>query len=317
MARFNNQKAHYDSLISLFKYLITLSIAILTLIAGVITWLTWSNGKEMREDLNKEKVEIKKELQDLKNEVKENENKVIKNLNKLTERVNGDIDETRKDALNEISNIKDAASVLAEQEARRKINDVFENKNFDDFVVKIAQERIEPRVRTIVDETMASLSKVETQNAIDNLTSNDISKEELGWSYFSTNIAIKLNNTQQNQLVRAYESKNTKVNPKSYFAIILQRTKSDIATKFFKEVLSTETYSKQNTNVAISYFIAHNIEHEFLEQYIIKQMEESNSPQDIYYMFVFSSTWLSENYTAYLLNNRNLVRKIYNNLDKD
>jgi len=177
---FNDEREHYKSLISLFKYSVTIITTVITLIGGALAWITYSNGQEMREAMQQEKENLKSEVAEMKAEVGE-ERERLQNLEK---EMFSNVYYVRNQTDQQISVIRDEASVMAKTEARNRIDQVFKDNNFEGFVEDVARDRMEPQIKDLVDKNMqAFLDKVQKEkidNAIAQITEGDMQDITIG-----------------------------------------------------------------------------------------------------------------------------------------
>lgn len=159
--RFNDEKAHYKSLIDLFKFCITIITTLITIIGLGIGFFTYSNGKEMRDGLEKEKNEMKENVNAMKADLKDQENDLKKredlmkadlkeqeevmrtNISNMVLATKDEIGITKDQAIKQIGNIRNVAT----NEARNRIDQVFRERKLDKFFEDIATKRMEPRIQ--------------------------------------------------------------------------------------------------------------------------------------------------------------------------
>jgi hypothetical protein len=313
MSDFNDEKAHYQSLISLHKYTITLATSIITIIGIGVGLITYSNGQEMREDIQLQKEENNRKLDRLTTEIDKYKDKI----DKLSEKVNRDVDRTRTDAINEIGNIKVTSSFLAQQEARKKINEVFEYKNFDDFVNKIAQERIEPKINKLVDNKIIQNEELQIENALKNLASSEYLQFNKGVAFLNFNQNIQLTENQIKTIINIFKRSTTSEDNQYQIAGILHTKKSENCTLFFKELIFTEEYNHTLTQYSIKYFLVNNLEHAFFSKYVDYIINQSNNhPTNTFINILSTASQISVSHTRYLINDKNLVNQLFNQKER-
>lgn len=155
----SSEKLQYEKLASYFKYLVGITMSAITIVCAVAGFLFWNSGKEMREEFNNKNVELRNDFKAIQEDLKQQKASMQFELSKLSEKSNSEIEKTRINAIGEIENVKTYASSEARLEARNKINEVFNNKNFDDFVAQIAKERMEPQIVNLVDQRLIQNEK--------------------------------------------------------------------------------------------------------------------------------------------------------------
>ena len=94
MARYSHsqEKQHYDSLTSFLKYGLTLITTLITLVGLFVGFITYSNGKEMRDALASEKQMMHDNVKEMKDELKEREKSMLKKERLLEERVTNQLE---------------------------------------------------------------------------------------------------------------------------------------------------------------------------------------------------------------------------------
>lgn len=298
MSEVNDSKQHYESLISLFKF----SLGLFSFFGVAIGYLVYSDGKEMRQELKERKIELNKNVEDMKSDLKEKEKLMRQDLINLSSKIDNQVHSTKQDAIAEIASVKTSATNEARSEARNKINEVFSNKNFDDFVTKIAKERMEPQIINLVDKRLTQNEKELIDEAINNIGSLDKSKSILSISYLQTNPRIKLNDNQIQKIINSIEFADDNYKP-SIIGLLLFK-KSELTTEFFKKEL--ESVNNLNQNFAIQYFAFNKIDYNTFEEIIYKIIIK-NPESGLYINSIEICRPINKSYTLKLLNSIILI----------
>jgi flagellar basal body-associated protein FliL len=196
VGRFNDSKAHYDSLISLFKYVISIIILVITLVGGVIGYLTFTNSQDMREEFRARRNEAKDEIKEIKDEIRNEKVAMQKERESLTLEMRLSINKARKETLEEIDLIKNHASLIAEAEARQKINEVFDKQNLNGFIEELAEQRIKPKIDNLIDRRIVQIKNDEIDKAIEYLRDSKVHNFNIGYLYLQTNSQLELTEYQ-------------------------------------------------------------------------------------------------------------------------
>ena len=302
MSEPNDSKSHYESLISLFKF----SLGLFSFFGVAIGYLVYSDGKEMRQELKERKIELNKSVEDMKSDLKQKEQVMRQDLINLSSKIDNQVNSTKQDAITEITNIKTSASNEAKSEARNKINEVFSNKNFDEFVEKIAKERMEPQINNLVDKKLSSNQNILIETAVQNLSSSDRIKLMQGLSYLQLNSSLKLSDNQIKRVISAMEGENLSYRL-NYIMILLFRN-SEISTDFFK--LELESGNSDTQPQAMQYFVYHNIDYNKFSDCLFTLMYKKKDPY-IYFNAIEISRNQNKNYLLQLLNSKELVNLLY------
>ncbi|MBK0370716.1 YtxH domain-containing protein [Flavobacterium agrisoli] len=307
-----NEKILYESLTSYFKYLVSITIGAITILGAFAGYLFYSNGQEMREDLRLQKAELKENVEEMKTTLAEQKKNfevqktdIKEQLILLSQRVNSEINETSSAAIKEVSNIKVVASSLAESEAKKKINEVFDNKNFDQFVEKIAKDRMEPQINNLVDKKIAINETIQINNSLINLSSNDKVKSINASNYLQSNSQIKLSNSQISKIVSDMDKVDLSTRNNMIFAIILR--KSQASTEFFTRELGNSATNTLNETYCFQYFLYNDIDYNIFSDAMYKAMLKKTEGYNTYYSSILISKDQNKRFALNLLNDKKLV----------
>ncbi|GGH59690.1 uncharacterized Zn finger protein (UPF0148 family) [Filimonas zeae] len=239
---FNDQKQHYESLISLFKYCVTIIGLLITVFGGVVSYVVQTNGEDFKKELKEQRERQENSLNKMKDELEKEKDKLEKksgdlvaNIEFLKIRTEAKVDQTRSEALNELSNVKDIAAA----EAKNRIEDVFVERNLDGYIVKVAKERYDEKVAKIVNEQFAAKRKElfsKLEHAVDDMNSEDkiIGRDAVATLTFNRS---ELNDDLLDKIGKQVLSGKVSDEMKPSVVGILASFKNEIVHEFFKSYL--------------------------------------------------------------------------------
>lgn len=216
--------------------------------------MIYSNSQEMRTAMREDRKELEGNLREMKAELNSREQALQLQIERILDLTTKKVDATKEEALNEVSRMKD----VAKKEARDKIDEVFDDRNFDDFVENVAKERMEPRIKDIVDEKMIVLERrkqAQLNSALDDIQSEENFRVTRGLTFLQANSDIEIDEKQISLLIRAI--KRNRIEPNSLISLLglLLYMKSDAITDFFREdLLDNNRIITDISYYAIMYF---------------------------------------------------------------
>lgn len=305
----SNEKNLYESLTSYFKYLVTITIGAISILGVFAGYFFYSNGQEMREDLKGQRLEVKEKVEEMKTALKDQKQEfetqkllMVEELNKLSQKTNSEIDATRTTAISEISNIKGVAARLAETEARKKINELFDNKNFDQYVSDIAKERMEPQINNLVDKKILLNQNAAINELVNDLSSTDRYKSIPASTYLTNNLHIKLSEEQINKII--HDMDKVSKDARSNMIYVLVGRKSPSSTKFFaKEIEDNDNIENLE---ALDYFMYNDIDFNIFSDALYSNMKSKHNSKN-YHSTVLRASTSNRTFTLNLLNDKRLV----------
>jgi hypothetical protein len=145
----SEEQRHYDSLIRFFKYLVTLTIAAITIVVGVVMFLTFQNMSDARQ-------EVTKSLTEIKTDVKDATEKSLRSFDKLQIQVR-----------EEVKNFKEETRGYALNETKLRVAEAFEENKIKQLIEITAEERLKEKLEAIVEEQLIIIKqRVENQMKI-------------------------------------------------------------------------------------------------------------------------------------------------------
>ena len=312
MARINEEKEHYRSLTNLFKF----ALGLFSAFGIAIGFIVYSDGKEMRQELRERRIGLEASFNVMKSDLniqkKEHEEELLrqksemqKDRENLTQRFKDEINWTENQAINEIKNIKSSSKEIAQLEAKSKINEVFDNKNFDDFVAKIAKERIEPQLQNLVDEKVKKTAQVRVESAITDIESSEPLKVSLGYAYIIQDRYLKLDDEQVKRIIAALNNDNYR----QMLGNILVFQNNPSVIDFFRSELQRTVSDPHLKSITIQFFVLNNADFEFLNAYI------TTNPAD--FETIISAHSINPSYITKFLNSKTVVDKLISTLSKE
>ena len=128
------EQRHYENLTGYFKYLVTITIAAITIITGVVIYFTYQNISDARR-------EVRDSLNEIKNDMKNTSQKSLDSFEKLQKQANEDV-----------QNFKTEIRSYALQETKTKVNEAFEGNNIKLMVEQAADKKLNEQLDKIVQE---------------------------------------------------------------------------------------------------------------------------------------------------------------------
>lgn len=122
---------HYNSLISLLKYGITIATVCITLVFGVAAFLLFQDRKEMKKDLS---------------EIREN----------YEQKLNIELKKTES----QINQLKSDARTIALEEAKIQIKEAFRKDNITDLISSAAKYEVTNRLDDLIDQQIQTQSNI-------------------------------------------------------------------------------------------------------------------------------------------------------------
>jgi len=139
------EQKHYESLISFFKYAISITGLFLSIIISVGIWFTYTSFTDFKQ-------EIKDNLKETKDEIKYSLDNSKKEIAKVNDVAINTTAQVKEQANNTILDIKDKATTEALIASRQKVEETFKRNNIQDLINKTAKEEIETRVDKMVKD---------------------------------------------------------------------------------------------------------------------------------------------------------------------
>ncbi|MBO9732402.1 MAG: hypothetical protein J7623_27420 [Chitinophaga sp.] len=300
----SQEKLHYDSLISLFKY----CVGVFTVIGVVIGWLAYNNGQEMRQAMKEERKEMEERIKEMKGDLRlqemdllKKEEEMKKEVLKLVETTGSEVKNTRELAVAQIGSIQGVATT----QARNRIDEIFRNNNFESFVENVARERIEPRINEIVDSKFDSLDDVKMRKVdelISELANSNLAIQRRSLSALQLNFNTRFTETQIKNIISALDEKKISSSLERTVCAMLLGQNSPFINDFFKRRLLAGYADEASIESGLTYTMLNKEPMSFYLS-VLKAFNETF----IYNNFIVYSQLVDKKMTVEFLNNKPLV----------
>lgn len=307
----SNDELHYASLISLFKYTVSILGVIGTLFAFGIGWITYSDGKEMRAELKEQRRQMKEEVKEMKSELKEARGVMQTQAEDLKQNTLISMDQTKRDALSQISGVKENSTLIAQTQAKKSIDAVFDVNNIDQFIIKVAKDRMEPQVKSLVDGAVADLKTKRKFQIIDDIKTNDHSLITKALNNLKLYPDIEFNEDEINTIFQIIYSDKDPESRWTLARLFIYRP-SNTVTKYFLKDLKDDLFITEQFN----YFVINSNERKHLIDVCKHIMSTSDGKTTTalssYVELIRSASIERPDVALMLLNNNELVSNIRN-----
>lgn len=317
MAKYTTEKQHYESLTTFLKWAVSSALIAISIITGTAAYMFGENLKEMKEEFrnefNEKKDAVEANLEKQNKDLEKRKGEMDAELQRIETKAEKQISETQKNALNEIEKIKITAVIIAKDEAKKKIYEVFNKNNLESTVMKVAEEVITPKVNESVDRQIIVNQNKLVEECITNLSSGNNIKIAKSLNYLQVNPEIVISENQSQRIVDAIPN----INPSYRLSVmmLLVYRESEASTKLFKETI----VGNDNTSAsfAIQYFILNDVEYSIFEKSMISLIKKYPEHSDRYFQAVELASNNNKNYAFNLLNSRNLVNELSTGKEKE
>ncbi len=185
----SQEKLHYDSLISLFKYV----IGAFTLLAGVVVFMIGNSLNEIKKNITEEVAQSTKKLENVKSDA----DKTVAETKADSKEV---LQYTRDLTTMQISLLKEDAKNLALSSARNKVEEAFKNNNIQTLIDLTARKEVSDKLKDVV-----KVETDKTREIFEYLPKIQIAVEQIGYdSYKDLCFVDSLSNYAENDMIRNY-----------------------------------------------------------------------------------------------------------------
>jgi len=132
----SEEQRHYENLIRYFKYLVTITIAAITILVGVGIFFTYQNISDARQ-------EVTKNLSEINNNVRDVTEKSLRSFENL-----------QRQAREEVRNFKEDIRNYALNETKIKVAEAFEENKIRRLIEITAVEKLKKNLNSIVEKQM-------------------------------------------------------------------------------------------------------------------------------------------------------------------
>ncbi len=233
----SEEELHYKSLTNAFKWLVSIGALFLAFIVGLGTFLTYSSFKDLRAEIKDSKDEAKGELREIRLEAERTAQSVRNRMDGTVTELTSNINHTMDEALGQISGFKD----LAINQAKAKVEDVFEKRNLEGYVEEVAKTRLEGKMTDIADRTLTQYEKGKIDRVISDLNSNDSYVLDRAYNILYANINTEFDNDQIEALLAYVEQRKPAPWMGEQVLSILAAKRSPKIARFFEKSLKDST----------------------------------------------------------------------------
>ncbi len=156
----SNEKQHYETLISIFKYM----VGAITILAGVVAWIIGSSLSDVKKDLSGELQQLKVEIGAMRTEsqisIKESGVEADKQIEHLRKNTETYLNLTKDITSMQISTLREDAKNLALSSARLRIEEAFKTNDIQLQVETAAKKEIGNRLDEIVKREIEKTTSV-------------------------------------------------------------------------------------------------------------------------------------------------------------
>jgi hypothetical protein len=138
----SEEQRHYEHLTRYFKYLFTISMAAIALVAGVAIFFTYQNVSDARQ-------EVTKNLSEINNNVSDATEKSLRSIENL-----------QLKAKEEVQNFKQEMRNFALNETKLKVSEAFEENKIAKLVEQTAEQKLKKKLEEIVEEQVIKTQKI-------------------------------------------------------------------------------------------------------------------------------------------------------------
>jgi hypothetical protein len=233
---FDDRKGHYESLITLFKYAIGSLTLLIALVGSIIGYTTYSDGKEMRASIREQQRDLRQSM----DAITQKEQEMQKLLLELVKTTREEVAATGDRAISQIKAVRDESTSIARVEARKRIEQVFEENKIEDFIVQVAKESLEPEVQQIVEKKIVEISQKRFEKAMADLQSNNPQRIELAYFYISNADPLEWKEEQVMRIIEVLRKLSDKSHFKTDICLYLALTRSPLVDEFLTQELTNK-----------------------------------------------------------------------------
>lgn len=308
----SEEQLHYNSLINLFKYTVAILGVLGTVFGLAIGFLTYSDGKEMRDELRLQRKEMKEDVLAMKTELKDTKELLNKQVDDFILEARGSVDQSKADALNEISVVKESSTAIARHEAQKSINNVFDAKNIDEFIVNVAKERMEPQIQALVNKSIAVEKAKQKKGIINDLTSKDPASMTRGLANLKVYPDLQFSESETKAIFESVYGASDNLLKWQLVELFLHRPSAIVSKFYLQELESPYDLSFEQ----YEYFFINRSEQHHLTSILLNKLNVSGNPSAKYAELVRWASLSKTEAVLLLLNNKEIVKYIYTQSSK-
>ncbi len=292
---------HYESLTSAFKWMVGMGSTFLAFCIAVASYLTYNSMKDLRAEIKESKDEAKAELMNIRLEAEKTQLSIRSRMDGTIEDLTDNVNRTQNVATEQISGFK----VLALNEAKAKVEEVFKTRNLEQLVESIAKSSLEAKMTDIADRTLTQNQKVMIDRAISDLNSKDEYTVERAYNILFANMTSEFDDEQIDAMI-SYIDHDASRTWSGSVASLLGAKRSPKISRYFQKSL------KDSTSAGYVYALGNLIvvnrmeEIAVLEQYFIDKIDKRRAFGELINISVVNPKLVLK-----ILNSRIMVDALY------
>jgi hypothetical protein len=307
---FDERKEHYEALLTLFKYAIGSLTLVISVAGFFIGFTVYSDGKEMRAAMREQQLSLQQNI----NELNSKELEMQQTLLDLIKTTREDVSLTGQRAISQINVIREESSTVARTEAKKRIEQVFEENKIEDFIVQVTKERLEPEVRRVVSENITALNDAKLRKVLRDISSDDESKRELADLFFQNSDPSDWTEEQLERIVNTLAIIDGNNPHKFNASIYLALAKSPVIENYFREEFIKDPQSE--TSFLAMRYLTKNADVGLLTLFLelFKKTSSDLRPNFYHRLIDGSLDGRNNNLTISLLNHKEIVDMLFQEL---
>jgi hypothetical protein len=189
----SDEKMHYDSLITLFKYILGWLLGLASLVVAVAAFFISSNIKDIKKDIQEDVAKLKPDIEKIGKDAD-------KTLADTKESSKLSLEYTKTLSEMQIKLLALETSGAAKLEVRNKVEEAFKNNSVQFMIDQTARKEVNGKLKEVVKEETAK-----TQEVFNYLSQIQIAFEQVGkGSKYHLNFLDSLSNVAENDLIKSF-----------------------------------------------------------------------------------------------------------------
>lgn len=302
MAPFNENKEHYESLITLHKYNLGIAAALLAFFATGIGILSFLNGKELKDAQESARAYQQVEINALKDDLRNQSQTLSQNLTNIAENAS-DM------ALNEIENTRISSARIAREQSESTVMEVLEKQNIEEFIDVVVSERYLSKLNIIVDNKITEIDQININKAIENIFSTSYLRRKEGIEFLKANREANISDENLKVLVEIMESVDEWDDITYDILAYLEMSNSPSVTEYFTRIINR---NPQNTEYfsSVRYFLFNDFGYNLIRESMDNYPKVDRLLPYYYQRLVAESAKYNTGFTLNLLNEKEYINKL-------
>ena len=156
----SEEKLHYESLTSYLKTIVSIAGTAIGIMAGVAIYFSYSNVKDMKDDLKEIKKDYAETVIGLHNQIVDLKKDAKETALQIKEDSRDAVNSTKEFSENEISRISVSTRQTALDETQKQLANIFETDKIKNLIQNQAVKEIKSKMTAIVDEQTQNMSAI-------------------------------------------------------------------------------------------------------------------------------------------------------------